>query len=159
MKLGFHYIIVLLLPVLGNAQAYNPDKVNRKALQLYEKAFQKANENLTKEAVTLLQEATTADENYADAWIALGRLQLELKNYTYSVVCFKRAQFIDLNYFKPFWLSYASGLAGTGDFLKALEITEKFIDQVKPTGSQLELALNRKKSYAFALQQEKEQQA
>ena len=65
MKLGFHYIIVLLLPVLGNAQAYNPDKVNRKALQLYEKAFQKANENLTKEAVTLLQEATTADENYA----------------------------------------------------------------------------------------------
>ena len=159
MKVVPFLIMSFLLPVVGATQAYNPDKVNRKALQLYEKAFQKANENLTKEAVTLLQEATTADENYADAWIALGRLQLELKNYPYSVVCFKRAQFIDLNYFKPFWLSYAAGLAGTGDFLKALEITEKFIDQVKPTGTQLELALIRKRSYAFAVQQEKEQQA
>ena len=153
------YIVVVLFPVLVAAQAYNPDKVSRKALQLYEKAFQKANENQTKEAVTLLQEATSADENYADAWIALGRLQLELKNYPYSVTCFKRAQFIDLNYFKPHWLSYASGLAGTGDFIKALEITDKYIDQVKPTGLQLELALTRKRSYTFAVQQEKEQQS
>ena len=153
------YIVVVLFPVLVAAQAYNPDKVSRKALQLYEKAFQKASENQTKEAVTLLQEATSADENYADAWIALGRLQLELKNYPYSVICFKRAQFIDLNYFKPHWLSYASGLAGTGDFIKALEITDKYIDQVKPTGSQLELALTRKRSYTFAVQQEKEQQS
>ena len=153
------YIVVVLFPVLVAAQAYNPDKVSRKALQLYEKAFQKASENQTKEAVTLLQEATSADENYADAWIALGRLQLELKNYPYSVTCFKRAQFIDLNYFKPHWLSYASGLAGTGDFIKALEITDKYIDQVKPTGLQLELALTRKRSYTFAVQQEKEQQS
>ena len=153
------YIVVVLFPVLVAAQAYNPDKVSRKALQLYEKAFQKASENQTKEAVTLLQEATSADENYADAWIALGRLQLELKNYPYSVICFKRAQFIDLNYFKPHWLSYASGLAGTGDFIKALEITDKYIDQVKPTGLQLELALTRKRSYTFAVQQEKEQQS
>ncbi|MEY3560163.1 MAG: hypothetical protein RIS12_596, partial [Bacteroidota bacterium] len=153
------YIVVGLFPVLVAAQAYNPDKVSRKALQLYEKAFQKASENQTKEAVTLLQEATSADENYADAWIALGRLQLELKNYPYSVTCFKRAQFIDLNYFKPHWLSYASGLAGTGDFIKALEITDKYIDQVKPTGPQLELALTRKRSYTFAVQQEKEQQS
>ena len=159
MKVVPFLIMSFLLPVVGATQAYNLDKVNRKAVQLYEKAFQKASENLTKEAITLLQEATSADENYADAWIALGRLQLELKNYPYSVVCFKRAQFIDLNYFKPFWLSYAAGLAGTGDFLKALEITEKFIDQVKPTGTQLELALIRKRSYAFAVQQEKEQQA
>ena len=159
MKVVSFLIMSFLLPVVGATQAYNPDKVNRKAVQLYEKAFQKASEDLTKEAITLLQEATSADENYADAWIALGRLQLELKNYPYSVVCFKRAQFIDLNYFKPFWLSYAAGLAGTGDFLKALEITEKFIDQVKPTGTQLELALIRKRSYAFAVQQEKEQQA
>jgi outer membrane protein OmpA-like peptidoglycan-associated protein/tetratricopeptide (TPR) repeat protein len=153
------YIVVGLFPVLVAAQAYNPDKVSRKAVQLYEKAFQKASENQTKEAVTLLQEATSADENYADAWIALGRLQLELKNYPYSVICFKRAQFIDLNYFKPHWLSYASGLAGTGDFIKALEITDKYIDQVKPTGPQLELALTRKRSYTFAVQQEKEQQS
>ena len=153
------YIVVVLFPVLVAAQAYNPDKVSRKAVQLYEKAFQKASENQTKEAVTLLQEATSADENYADAWIALGRLQLELKNYPYSVTCFKRAQFIDLNYFKPHWLSYASGLAGTGDFIKALEITDKYIDQVKPTGLQLELALTRKRSYTFAVQQEKEQQS
>ncbi|MBM3412778.1 MAG: flagellar motor protein MotB [Bacteroidetes bacterium] len=157
-RLAIACLVGFLLPIISASQAYNPDKVSRKATQLYEKAFQKANENQTKEAIALLQEATSVDENYADAWIALGRLQLELKNYPYSVTCFKRAQYIDLVYFKPFWLSYASGLAGTGDFLKALEITDKFIDQLKPTGSQLELALNRKKAYAFAVQLEKEMQ-
>lgn len=157
-RLAIACMVGFLLPVISASQVYNPDKVSRKAMQLYEKAFQKANENQTKEAIALLQEATGVDENYADAWIALGRLQLELKNYPYSVVCFKRAQYIDLDYFKPFWLSYASGLAGTGDFLKALEITEKFIDQVKPMGSQLELALNRKRAYTFAVHLEKELQ-
>lgn len=55
-------------------------------------------------------------------------------------------------------LSYATGLAGSGDFQKALETVVKYIDQVKPAGNQLELALSRKKSYEFALQNEKESQ-
>ena len=159
----FHFIVWIawLLasfhnPCLG--QEYRPDKVSKKAVQLYEKAFEKASQNETKEAITLLQQATEADENYADAWIALGRLQLEIKNYPYSLVCFRRALFVDMNYFKPHLLSYATGLAGTGDFQKALETINKYIDQVKPTGNQLAVALARKKSAEFALQNEKESQ-
>ena len=141
------------------AQEYRPEKVSKKAVQFYEKAFEKASQNETREAISFLQQATEADENYADAWIALGRMQLELKNYPYSLVCFRRAQYIDLNYFKPHLISYATGLAGSGDFQKALETITKYIDQVKPTGAQLELALSRKRSYEFANQLEKEAQA
>lgn len=159
----FHFIVWIawLLASFHNpcfGQEYRPDKVSKKAVQLYEKAFEKASQNETKEAITLLQQATEADENYADAWIALGRLQLEIKNYPYSLVCFRRALFVDMNYFKPHLLSYATGLAGTGDFQKALETINKYIDQVKPTGNQLTVALARKKSAEFALQNEKETQ-
>ena len=66
------------------AQEYRPEKVSKKAVQFYEKAFEKASQNETREAISFLQQATEADENYADAWIALGRMQLELKNYPYN---------------------------------------------------------------------------
>jgi outer membrane protein OmpA-like peptidoglycan-associated protein/tetratricopeptide (TPR) repeat protein len=154
----FTFLIGITLPLHSYAQEYRPDKVNRKAIQLYEKAFEKASQNETKEAATLLQQATDLDENYADAWIALGRIQLELKNYAYSLVCFRRAQFIDLNYFKPHFPAYATGLAGTGDFTKALEIITRYIEQVKPTGAQLIAAESKKRSYEFAVQNEKESQ-
>ena len=73
----FHFIVWIawLLASFHNpcfGQEYRPDKVSKKAVQLYEKAFEKASQNETKEAITLLQQATEADENYADAWIALG---------------------------------------------------------------------------------------
>lgn len=157
---SFILISFLLLTTIhrGYGQEYRLDKISKKAVQLYEKAFEKASQNETKEAIAFLQQATEADENYADAWIALGRLQIEIKNYPYSLVCFRRALFIDINYFKPHLLSYSTGLAGTGDFQKAFETVTKYIDQVKPSGNQLELALSRKKSYEFALQNEKESQ-
>jgi outer membrane protein OmpA-like peptidoglycan-associated protein/tetratricopeptide (TPR) repeat protein len=158
--LTFRTILLLLfVQSICYAQEYRPEKVSKKAVQFYEKAFEKASQNETREAISFLQQATEADENYADAWIALGRMQLEIKNYPYSLVCFRRAQYIDLNYFKPHLISYATGLAGSGDFQKALETITKYVEQVKPTGAQLELALSRKRSYEFANQLEKEAQA
>ncbi|MBM3922476.1 MAG: flagellar motor protein MotB [Sphingomonadales bacterium] len=138
-----------------NAQGYRPEKVSKKAAQLYEKAYEKAATGNNKEAIDLLQQATDADENYADAWIALAKLQAESKNYSYGLICYRRALSIDVEYFKPFLLSYAIALAGTGDFNKALEITNRYIDQYKPTGKTLEAALLRKKNFEFAVQQEK----
>lgn len=155
------FLIFLVLLSVANsayAQEYRPEKISRKAVQLYEKAYEKAAAGQSKEAISLLQEATDADENYADAWLALAKLQIEQKNYSYSVICFRRAMAIDINYAKPHLLSYAVSLAGTGDFVKALEMTNRFIDQVKPTGAQLEQALQRKKSFEFAVNFEKTQQ-
>lgn len=155
------FVISLVLLSVANsafAQEYRPEKISRKAVQLYEKAYEKAAAGQSKEAISLLQEATDADENYADAWLALAKLQSEQKNYSYSVICFRRAMAIDINYAKPHLLSYAVSLAGTGDFVKALEMTNRFIEQVKPTGAQLEQALQRKKSFEFAVNFEKTQQ-
>jgi outer membrane protein OmpA-like peptidoglycan-associated protein/tetratricopeptide (TPR) repeat protein len=154
------YASLLLLFAINSIQAqeYRPEKISRKAVQLYEKAYEKASAGQSKEAISLLQEATDADENYADAWLALAKLQSEQKNYSYSVICFRRSMAIDINYTKPHLLSYAISLAGTGDFNKALEMTNRFIEQVKPTGAQLEQALQRKKSFDFAVNFEKAQQ-
>ena len=113
------------------AQEYRPEKISKKAVQFYEKAYEKAAAGQTKEAISLLQEATDADENYADAWLALAKLQSEQKNYSYSLICFRRAIAIDINYSKPHFLAYSISLAGTGDFVKALEMVNRFIDQQK----------------------------
>lgn len=154
----FLFIILFISSNNLCAQEYRPEKISRKAVQLYEKAYERAAAGQSKEAITLLQEATDADENYADAWLALAKLQSEQKNYSYSVICFRRAMAIDMNYAKPHLLSYAVSLAGTGDFNKALEMSNRFIEQVKPTGAQLEQALQRKKSFEFAVNFEKAQQ-
>ncbi|MBU6307948.1 MAG: OmpA family protein [Bacteroidetes bacterium] len=148
-------ILLLLHSVIGSAQEYRPDKVSKKAVQLYEKAYEKASSGSNRQAIDLLQQATDADENYADAWIALAKLQIENKNYSYSIICFRRALSIDASYFKPYLLSYAIALAGTGDFVKALETTNRYIDQYKPSGAALEAALQKKKNFEFATQQEK----
>lgn len=148
-------ILLLLHSVIGRAQEYRPDKVSKKAVQLYEKAYEKASSGSNREAIDLLQQATDADENYVDAWIALAKLQIENKNYSYSIICFRRALSIDASYFKPYLLSYAIALAGTGDFVKALETTNRYIDQYKPSGVALEAALQKKKNFEFAVQQEK----
>lgn len=154
----FIFLVLLSVTPLALAQEYRPEKISRKAVQLYEKAYEKAAAGQSKEAISLLQEATDADENYADAWLALAKLQSEQKNYSYSVICFRRSMAIDINYTKPHFLSYAVSLAGTGDFVKALEMTNRFIEQVKPNGAQLEQALQRKKSFEFAVNFEKTQQ-
>ena len=148
-------ILLLLHSGIGRAQEYRPDKVSKKAVQLYEKAYEKASSGSNREAIDLLQQATDADENYADAWIALAKLQIENKNYSYSIICFRRALSIDASYFKPYLLSYAIALAGTGDFVKALETTNRYIDNYKPSGAALEAALQKKKNFEFATQQEK----
>jgi len=148
-------ILLLLHSGVGRAQEYRPDKVSKKAVQLYEKAYEKASSGSNREAIDLLQQATDADENYADAWIALAKLQIENKNYSYSIICFRRALSIDASYFKPYLLSYAIALAGTGDFVKALETTNRYIDNYKPSGAALEAALQKKKNFEFATQQEK----
>ena len=148
-------ILLLLHSGVGRAQEYRPDKVSKKAVQLYEKAYEKASSGSNREAIDLLQQATDADENYADAWIALAKLQIENKNYSYSIICFRRALSIDASYFKPYFLSYAIALAGTGDFVKALETTNRYIDNYKPSGAALEAALQKKKNFEFATQQEK----
>jgi outer membrane protein OmpA-like peptidoglycan-associated protein/tetratricopeptide (TPR) repeat protein len=147
--------LLFFFSATANAQGYRPEKVSKKAAQLYEKAYEKAAAGNNKEAIDLLQQATDADENYADAWIALAKLQAESKNYSYGLICYRRALSIDVEYFKPFLLSYAIALAGTGDFTKALENTNRYIDQYKPTGKTLEAALLRKKNFEFAVQQEK----
>jgi len=148
-------ILLLLHSGIGRAQEYRPDKVSKKAVQLYEKAYEKASSGSNRDAIDLLQQATDADENYADAWIALAKLQIENKNYSYSIICFRRALSIDASYFKPYFLSYAIALAGTGDFVKALETTNRYIDNYKPSGAALEAALQKKKNFEFATQQEK----
>lgn len=153
--LPYLVLLFMLSPLFANAQGYRPEKVSKKAAQLYEKAYEKASAGNNREAIDLLQQATDADENYADAWVALAKLQAESKNYSYSLICFRRALSIDAEYFKPFLLSYAIALGGTGDFAKALEITNRYIDQYRPTGTALQAAQQRKKNFEFAVQQEK----
>ncbi|NDE78085.1 MAG: hypothetical protein EB047_02610, partial [Chitinophagaceae bacterium] len=56
--LTFRTILLLLfVQSICYAQEYRPEKVSKKAVQFYEKAFEKASQNETREAISFLQQA------------------------------------------------------------------------------------------------------
>ncbi len=70
----------------STAQTYNAEKVNKKAIDLYEKALLNLQNDQFKESIPLLQKAIETDRNYADAILSLASVYGELKDYKTSVL-------------------------------------------------------------------------
>ncbi|BAV08749.1 WD40-like Beta Propeller Repeat [Filimonas lacunae] len=119
-------LLALFVTLSGNAQ-YNPEKVNKKALQAYEKAMLQLRDGFIKDAVPLLSKAIEYDANYVDAYLSLAGVYGELKNYAKSIEYYQLANSKDSDYCKIYNLSYSINLAGAGRFTEALQAVEKFM--------------------------------
>ncbi|MFC4262233.1 OmpA family protein [Ferruginibacter yonginensis] len=146
------YIFIFTLPLVTQAQWYNPDKVNKKAATIFEKAYQEAIEGKYNESITHVSEAIKIDPQYLDAYYARASVYTIIKNYKAAVGDYEAAIQKDTVYAREYYLSYAIVLAGNGQFEKALAFTNKFLaipnlnEQNKKAGN------TRKKSFEFALQ-------
>src|SRR5690606_17119802 len=117
--------MILCLAGIGYGQ-YNPDQVNKKAANLYMKALQIASEGEYREGIRLLQEATRLDKRFLDAYLSLGGIHGELKEYAPAVENYEKAREIDSVYFRDYALPYSINLAGKGEFEKALLAVSEF---------------------------------
>src|SRR5450631_1448405 len=96
---------LLLITHFVSAQ-YNPEKVDKKAVRLYSKAMELAQDEKLKEAIKTLQLAIQIDNKYEEAYLSLAGMFGQLKNYPAATDNFEKARDIDSIFFQDYNLSY-----------------------------------------------------
>ena len=93
-KLLLAFCITLWL-IEGFSQPYNPEKVNKKAKELYQQAIERAEDGNIASATGLLLKCVEIDNKFADAFLSLGGVYGQLKNYNTSITYYEKAFAID----------------------------------------------------------------
>jgi outer membrane protein OmpA-like peptidoglycan-associated protein/tetratricopeptide (TPR) repeat protein len=140
-----------LLCVATARSQYDPDKVNKKAVQLYTKALQQAVDGDVPSGIATLQQAIAIDHNYEEAFISMAGMYGELKDYRKSVETYEQARAIDSNFFLDYNLPYSIDLAGVGDFEKALQAINAFLTVPNLNERSRKVGEYRQSTYRFAL--------
>ncbi len=149
-------LFFLLQLCTASAQQYDPSRVHKKAVALYEQARVRAESDNYVSAAGLLQQAVEQDQNYVDAYLALGSIYTTLKNYNSSISSFESAFRLDPAYSISYKFSYAHCLAGLGRFQDALDAINELLIKAPPRNpTRMKEAEERKKNYAFAIEFEK----
>src|SRR5688572_26170595 len=112
MKKLFLYLFTGILFNVSFSQAYDPGKVNKNAMSLYNQAMEKAQSGQLDNAAVLLQQAIAADDNYLDAYLSLAGVYGQQKNYKSSVDYYEKAFARDSGYTMEYKLPYSINLAG-----------------------------------------------
>jgi outer membrane protein OmpA-like peptidoglycan-associated protein/tetratricopeptide (TPR) repeat protein len=134
------------------AQPYDPSKVNKKAIPLYNQAMQRAEDGNFTLAAGLLQQCISIDKKYVDAYLSLAGVYGQIKNYHSSVEYYEKAFAQDSDYTIEYKLPYSINLAGMGEFQKALDaINEFFIKKSPKNSTSFKAAEYRKRCYEFAV--------
>ena len=144
----------LLLFIFHFAQAqYNPNKVQKKALQLFSKAqnLAESDHNNFPQAIQLLKLAVKTDSTYEEAYLSLGGIYQEMKNYNDAIFNYEKARNIDSIFFIDYNLSYSICLAGIGEFDKALAAINEFLTITNLNETSRKAGEYRKKCYTFAV--------
>jgi len=146
-------VIFTFVHFIAASQPYDPSKVDRKAVILYNQAMERANDGQLPMAAGLLIQSVEIDNKYADAYLSLGGIYSQLKSYKASVDYYEKAFAIDADYSLDYKLPYSIALAGLGEFQKALEAINELLDKRPPKNpNSLKAAQYRKRSYEFAVE-------
>ncbi|MEO6220039.1 MAG: OmpA family protein [Ginsengibacter sp.] len=136
------------------AQWYDPEKTDAKAAKIYELAISKAqNENYIP-AIKMIDEALRIEPKFVDAYLSLGGIYANMKNYNESVIQFEKAFALDSVYSNYYLLPYSISLAGNGRFSPALAAVNKFLLNPKLNERSIKAGEFRKKTYGFAIDYE-----
>lgn len=149
----FQLLFVATLLVCNSyAQPYNPEAVNKKAIQFYNQAYERAQDGNDANAIGLLLQAIKTDANYVDAYLALGGIYGKLKNYKTSIGYFEKAFALDSVYTLQDKYAYSINLAGLGEFEKALSAINDLLTKSPPKNpSTLKNYEKRKAAYEFGV--------
>ncbi|MBS1729496.1 MAG: PD40 domain-containing protein [Bacteroidetes bacterium] len=142
---------ILFFSKLSYSQVYDPEKINKKAIEVYSKAIEELQYGEVKNAIPLLSKALELDKNYVDAYLSLAGVYGELKNYSKSVELYSIAQQKDTGYFKYYKLPYSINLAGLGRFDQALKMVREFLLIPNLGEKSIKSGQYRQSTYQFAI--------
>ncbi|SRR5579871_1153016 len=143
-------LILLIIVHVAHAQ-YDPDKVQKKAAQLYAKGLDEAKQNNFLEGIKILQQAIAVDNKFEDAYLSMAGIYGELKDYRNAIDNYEKARAIDSEYFKDYNLPYSINLAGMGEFEKALDAVNDFLSITNLNERSRKSGEYRQKCYSFAV--------
>ncbi|UEG48499.1 OmpA family protein [Ferruginibacter lapsinanis] len=157
----FYFIVscLLLIANFTNAQWYDPEKVNKKAGDIYAQAYQNGVDEKYVEAVNNIKKAIAIDPKFVDAYLTLAGIYANQKKYDSSVITFEKALELDSVYSHTYLLPYSISLAGTGQFSKALVAINKFLTIPVLNERSIKAGQYRKSVYEFAIDYEKKHSA
>jgi outer membrane protein OmpA-like peptidoglycan-associated protein len=142
----------MLAGLFSTAQAqYDPDKVNKKAKALFEKAYGIFMDGNYGEGIKTLQDAIKIEPRYLEAFLSIAGIYFEQKNYQNAIEYYEKAKAIDSAWFKDYNLPYSINLAGLGEFQKALKAIDEFLSIPNLNEQSLKAANYRRKTYQFAI--------
>jgi outer membrane protein OmpA-like peptidoglycan-associated protein/tetratricopeptide (TPR) repeat protein len=153
-QLHLNHLLLTLLSLLTASQTqaqYNPEKVNKKAAQLYSKGLELAQNDDFKGGIETLKQAVHVDPAFEEAWLSMAGMYGELKNYQGAIDSYEKARAIDSNFFKDYNLPYSINLAGKGDFDAALQAIHTFLTVPNLNETSRKAGEYREKTYRFAL--------
>lgn len=145
-------LLFISLSLASFAQTYNPDKVNKKAIDLFERALLKLQDGQLKEAIPGLKKAIETDPSYVDAILSLAGVYGELKDYKTAVQQYEKGRALDTGYFRFYNLPYSINLAGLGRFNDALNAINQFLNIKELSDRSRKSGEYRKRTYEFGVQ-------
>ncbi|MES1215718.1 MAG: OmpA family protein [Bacteroidota bacterium] len=135
------------------AQSYDPAKVNKKAVALYNQAMERIQDDNFTLAIGLLLQCIDIDKNYLPAYLSLGGVYGELKKYKSSTDYYEKAFALDSATTIEYKIPYSINLAGQGEFEKALGAINELLEKKPPKNpNTFKSATYRKRSYEFAIE-------
>ncbi len=137
------------------AQWYNPDKVNKKAADLYAAAYNDAQESNYKAAIEKVNSALVFDPKFVDAYLTRAGILANEKKYDSSILDFAIAINLDSIYCNTYLLPYSISLAGVGKFTQALQAINIFLATPSLNAQSKKAGSYRKSVYEFAIDYEK----
>lgn len=158
MKIKLNIFLILVFLVFANAsiaQWYKPEKVNKKAIKVYEAAYDLAVQGDYEKSLNKLDEALAIEPKYVEAYLSRAGIYGDLKNYNASVTDFSKAFSLDSIFSSTYLLPYSISLAGIGNFELALEKVNAFLNTEKLNSQSIKSGNYRKRTYEFALDYKK----
>jgi outer membrane protein OmpA-like peptidoglycan-associated protein/tetratricopeptide (TPR) repeat protein len=151
-KLIILAIYCFSLHINSYSQPYDPSKIDKKAVALYNQAAERAQDNNLISAAGLLVKAIETDGKYVEAYLSLAAIYGKLKSYKSGVDYYEKAFALDPVYTMEYKFSYSIQLAGMGEFEKALNAINELLEKKPPKNDNaLKLYQYRKRCYEFAV--------
>jgi outer membrane protein OmpA-like peptidoglycan-associated protein/Tol biopolymer transport system component len=154
-KFIFSFLIFNFSFLICTAQWYDPEKVNKKAGEIYGQAYEEATAGNYTDAFKHLDEALALDPKFVDVFLSRAGIYANLKNYTASVADFETGLKMDSVYSKTYLLPYSISLAGVGKFQQALNAVNEFLANPTLNPQSIKAGNYRKGAYTFAVDYEK----
>ncbi len=154
-KLILSFLLFTFSFLHSNAQWYDPEKVNKKAGEIYGQAYEDATAGNYNAAFKHLDEALALDPKFVDVFLSRAGIYADQKNYAASVADFEKGLLLDSVYSKTYLLPYSISLAGVGKFQQALIAINEFLATPKLNLQSIKAGNYRKSVYTFAVDYEK----